>query len=106
MDIAIQDARDNPLLEREEYELRIDHEGDATPSVSKVRKKFAAENDHDPDTIEVDHIYTRHGGNISTAFIKAYENKIVVEDDADDEPEDEGAEESDEADEKQDDGDE
>lgn len=109
MDIAIQDTRDNPLLEREEYELRIDHEGGATPSVSKVRKKFAAENDLDPKKIEVDHIYTRHGGNISTAFLKAYEDKIVVEEEADDEADeeesDEGAEESEETDEK-DEGDE
>ncbi len=97
MDIAIQDTRDNPLLEREEYELRIDHEGDATPSVSKVRKKFAAENDLDPDKIEVDHIYTRHGGNVSTAFLKAYEDKIVADDEAEEDSKD-GADESDEHD--------
>ncbi|MDY6771212.1 MAG: hypothetical protein SV186_04630 [Candidatus Nanohaloarchaea archaeon] len=81
MEIAIKERRDNPLLEREEFELEIEHEGDATPSNKKVRKSFAAENDLDPDKIEVDHIYTGHGHNVSTALVRAYENKVVVEED-------------------------
>lgn len=97
MDIAIQDQRDNPLLEREEYTLQIDHQGDATPSVSKVRKKFAAENDLDPKKIDVESIYTRHGGNVSTVALHAYEDKIVVDEEPEADDDGEAEEESEEA---------
>lgn len=102
MEIDVTATSENPLLEREEFELQIDHTGEATPSVSSVRKSFAAENDFDPEKVEVGSITTAYGGNTSTATVRVYEEKVAEV--ADEEPatpeDDQAGDDSDEADEE------
>jgi ribosomal protein S24E len=90
MELAIQEQRENPLLKREEYVVEADHTGEPTPSANTIRKQFAAENDEDPETIEVSHIYTGFGNNTSRADVTVHEEPVV---DTDGEVEEDAAEE-------------
>ncbi|MCJ7450555.1 MAG: hypothetical protein MUP58_02335 [Candidatus Nanohaloarchaeota archaeon QJJ-9] len=95
MEIETRKAEENPLMERTEHKLKVSHEGEPTPSENKVRKKFAAENDLDPEKIEIEHIYTEFGKKYSEVVLRVYEDKKVVELD-ETEPEEESKEEPEE----------
>jgi len=74
MEATITSVRENPLLDRKEVELEIDHTGEATPGHDDVKDRLAAENNLDPENVEVESIYTPSGTNISQATVKVYED--------------------------------
>lgn len=84
MEAKISSLRHNPLLERAEVTVNLEHEGEPTPSEEDVKDRLAAEEDWDADSIEVETIKTGFGQNSSVATLKlnqeidleAYENKL------------------------------
>jgi len=74
METTITSVRENPLLDRREVELEVDHEGESTPAEEDVKDRLAAENNLDLEKIEVDSIYTGYGRNKSRVTLKIYED--------------------------------
>lgn len=74
METTITSVRENPLLDRREVELEVDHEGEATPSEEDVKDRIAAENNLDTDKIEVESVYTGYGRNQSRISLKIYQD--------------------------------
>jgi len=73
METTITSVRENPLLDRREVELEVDHEGESTPAEEDIKERLAAENNLDLEKVEVDSIYTGYGSNKSRASLKVYE---------------------------------
>ncbi len=93
MELDVTGRERNELLDREDIELDITHNGEATPSENDVRSKLAAELDLDPKTIRVDHVYTATGQGSSRAEVTVYDEPVL-----DELPEEDGGdEESEEA---------
>jgi ribosomal protein S24E len=92
MDITRQERND--LLEREELELAIDHTGEPTPPADDIRSQLAAEQDLDPATIRVDHVYSSTGRGTSSGTVTVFDEPVI--DLPDDETDTEAAEEDEE----------
>jgi ribosomal protein S24E len=103
MNIEITKQERNDLLERDELELAIDHTGDATPSENDVRNKLAAEQDLDPETIHVDHIYSDTGRGTATGVVQIYDEPVVELDEDSEEPTEDADADEESADEAADD---
>lgn len=73
METTITSVRENPLLDRREVELEVDHEGEATPAEEDIKERLAAENNLDLEKIEINSIYTGYGRNKSRVSLKVYE---------------------------------
>jgi len=73
METTITSVRENPLLDRREVELEVDHEGESTPAQEDIKERLAAENNLDLEKIEVDSVYTGYGSNKSRVSLKVYE---------------------------------
>ncbi len=76
MEINIKESKENPLVGRKEYFLEISHQKEATPSKEKIISKFSAENDEDPEKIELGSIQTGYGTGFSRVKLKVYDEKI------------------------------
>lgn len=74
METTITSVRENPLLDRREVELEVDHEGESTPAEEDIKDRLAAENNLDLEKIEVDSIYTGYGRNKSRVSLKIYQD--------------------------------
>ena len=90
METTITAVRENPLLDRREVELEVDHEGEATPAEEDIKERLAAENNLELEKIEVDSIYTGYGRNKSKASLKVYE-EFEYDDELEKSPEEEQA---------------
>ncbi len=101
MEFEITARDENALLEREELTLSIDHAGDATPSEADVRSALAAQEDLDPETVRIDHIYSSYGAARSEAVVTVFDEPVVDLSDDAEAPED-AAEDDADADEEQD----
>ncbi len=73
METTITSVRENPLLDRREVEIEVDHEGEATPGEEDIKERLAAENNLNLEKIEVDSVYTGYGSNKSRVSLKVYE---------------------------------
>ncbi|MFB6174514.1 MAG: hypothetical protein ABEJ87_00885 [Candidatus Nanohalobium sp.] len=73
MEAQIVSVKENPLLDRREAEVEVNHEEEATPSKQDVADRIAAENGLNTDEIDVDHVYTGYGKQTSKAFLKIYQ---------------------------------
>ena len=93
MESEIQTVQNNPLLDRREVKLLLNHEGEATPSEEDVKSRFAAEKDVEQENIEIKSIYTGFGKETSEASLQVYQEFEYEE-----ELETENLEEDDEAD--------
>ncbi|MFB6116785.1 MAG: hypothetical protein ABEK10_04725 [Candidatus Nanosalina sp.] len=80
MDIEINSVRENPLLDRRQVTLQVDHEEEATPSREDIKSRFAAEKTLNEEAIEVGTIHTGYGQNSSTTELKVYEEFDYSED--------------------------
>lgn len=80
METEITSVKENPLLDRFEVEVALDHEGEATPSEEDVVSRIAAENDLDETNIQVEGIYTGFGSNTSRVELKITEEFEYPED--------------------------
>ena len=65
----------NPLLERKQVEIELEHEGNKTPSNQEVKKLVSEHFKVSEDLTVIKHIYTKFGGGISKVFAYVYENK-------------------------------
>jgi ribosomal protein S24E len=73
MEAKIVSVKENPLLDRREAEVEVNHEDEATPSKEDVADRIAAENGLNTEEIDVDHIYTGYGQQTSNAFLKIHQ---------------------------------
>jgi len=73
MEAQITSVKENPLLDRREVEVEVKHEQEATPSKDDVADRVAAENGLNTDEIDVDHVYTGYGKQVSKALLKVYQ---------------------------------
>lgn len=74
MEARIESVRNNPLLDRREVEVKLQHEGESTPSFEDVSSRVAAEKGLDEDNIEVESVRTGYGRNDSIARLKVFED--------------------------------
>ncbi len=80
MEVQIESVRDNPLLDRRQVTLQVDHEEEATPSREDIKSRFAAEKTLNEEAIEVGTIKTGYGSNSSLTELKVYEEFDYSED--------------------------
>ena len=73
MQTEIESIRHNPLMERNEVTVRIDHRGEPTPSMDEVKDRVSAEEDFDPEEVEVISVKGGYGSNSSIATLKVFE---------------------------------
>ena len=59
-------------MERNEVTVKIDHRGEATPSKEDVKSRVSAEEDFDPENVEVISVKGRYGSEESTATLKVF----------------------------------
>jgi ribosomal protein S24E len=78
MKIEIISQKKNPLVGREEAEVRIHHEGQRTPSRQEVLKEIAHSLKANENHIIIDRIITMQGQAVSVAKILAYDKKEDV----------------------------
>lgn len=74
MKIEILSEKENPLLKRKEFEVRITHDA-ATPSRSEIRKKVAGSKDIGKGTIIVDSFKSKYGSRETLGTVKVYQTK-------------------------------
>lgn len=92
METTITSVRENPLLDRREVELEVDHEGESTPSQEDIKDRVAAENNLDLEKVEIDSVYTGYGSNTSRVSLKVYQ-EFEYDEDLERNPEEEQASE-------------
>jgi ribosomal protein S24E len=80
MEAQITSVKENPLLDRREVEVEVKHEQEATPSKDDVADRVAAENGLNTDEIDVDHVYTGYGKQVSKALLKVHQEFEYDED--------------------------
>ena len=73
MEAQITSVKENPLLDRREAKVTLNHEGEETPSKKDVKNRVAAENGLDEENITVETVYTGFGSNISEATLKIFQ---------------------------------
>ena len=73
MNLQISSVRDNPVMERREVELEIDHAGEPTPERERVKERFAAEHGVEEDEIDVESVRTPFGSRMSVAKLKVHD---------------------------------
>ena len=74
MDIEITERNDNPLLDRQELKLVLNHPKSATPRRMDVRKRLAEQLDVKAELIIIDHLRNRYGAPQSRGYAKVYAN--------------------------------
>ena len=82
MKITIVNKTENKLLERVEYKLEIDHQGESVPTRDSVLSKIAAQINKERNQVVLIKMEAKYGIGISTAIIHAYETTeraILVE---------------------------
>lgn len=96
MEMKVKSEKDNPLLERKEVELIVEHSGKSTPSEDSIRSKVAAERDLDKGAILVEGIYSPFGSSTSRVLLKILENPedFVKVEESEEAPEEEEQEET------------
>ncbi len=92
MEAEIISVRENPLLERRKVKVKLEHEGEETPSEEDVISRVAAENDLETEEMEVLSIYTGYGSNISEATLNIFQEFEYSEDLEKDPAEEQGEE--------------
>lgn len=80
MEIEIKNRTENKLLEREEIEFDVLHDGEATPSLQDVRGLLRAELNSKDELTVVDGIETEYGWGRDRGFAKVYQDRNQLED--------------------------
>jgi len=78
MKIEIVSQKKNPLVGREDIHMRINHEGQRTPSRQEMLKEIAHLLKTNDEHIIIDRIFTVQGQAVSDAKVLAYEKKEDV----------------------------
>lgn len=79
MDVDVVNRKTNPLLDREEVEFTVTHEGEPTPSLAEIRKVLRAKLNSKAELTVVDSVYSHFGKSNSSGFAKVYKNKEMLD---------------------------
>ena len=74
LDIEIIEENKNPLIDRIELQIKIDHFGEGTPNRLEIKKKIAAMKNSDEKLTIIRNIKTLYGGSYAIGKINVYEN--------------------------------
>ena len=75
MELEITENNDNPLLNRQEVQIIIKHESDATPKRNQVIKSLSEKLKAKKDLIIIDHLKNKYGKTETQGYAKIYTNK-------------------------------
>jgi len=75
MELEITENNDNPLLNRQEVQIVIKHESDATPKRNQVIKSLSEKLKAKKDLIIIDHLKNKYGKTETQGYAKIYTNK-------------------------------
>lgn len=78
MKIEIVSRKNNPLLGKEEVELRISHHGQSTPSRQELVKEISSHLKAKEDCMIIDKIVTLHGEAVSKAKVLVYDKPEII----------------------------
>ncbi len=74
MKVEVLSEKDNPLLKRKEYEVKIIHDA-ATPRITEIREKVAASKDIGKGTVVVDSFKSKYGSSEVIGTVNVYRTK-------------------------------
>ena len=75
MELEITENNDNPLLNRQEVQIIIKHESDATPNRNQVIKNLSEKLKAKKELIIIDHLKNKYGKTETQGYAKIYTNK-------------------------------
>ena len=75
MELEITENNDNPLLNRQEVQIVIKHESDATPKRNQVIKNLSEKLKAKKELIIIDHLKNKYGKTETQGYAKIYTNK-------------------------------
>lgn len=77
MNVKIVEKKHNPLLKREELDIRIDHTGHSSPTKAALCEFLAKDLGKDAGKIEIRDIYTDKGAPTAKSRVFIWEDKTV-----------------------------
>ena len=78
MELEITENNDNPLLNRQEVQIVIKHESDATPKRNQVIKNLSEQLKAKKELIIIDHLKNKYGKTETEGYAKVYSNKETM----------------------------
>ena len=78
MELEITENNSNPLLSRQEVQIVIKHESDATPKRNQVIKNLSEQLKAKKELIIIDHLKNKYGKAETQGYAKVYANKETM----------------------------
>ncbi len=78
MELAITEKNSIPLLDRQEVQIVIKHDSDATPKRNQVIKNLSEQLKIKKDLIIIDHLKNKYGKTETQGYAKVYANKDTM----------------------------
>ena len=78
MELEITEKNSNPLLDRQEVQIVIKHDSDATPKRNQVIKNLSEQLKTKKDLIIIDHLKNKYGKTETQGYAKVYANKDTM----------------------------
>ena len=78
MELEITEQNSNPLLDRQEVQIVIKHDSDATPKRNQVIKNLSEQLKTKKDLIIIDHLKNKYGKTETQGYAKVYANKDTM----------------------------
>ena len=78
MELEITENNSNPLLSRQEVQIVIKHESDATPMRNQVIKNLSEQLKAKKELIIIDHLKNKYGRAETQGYAKVYANKETM----------------------------
>lgn len=78
MELEITEQNSNPLLDRQEVQIVIKHDSDATPKRNQVIKNLSEQLKTKKDLIIIDYLKNKYGKTETQGYAKVYANKDTM----------------------------
>ena len=78
MELEITEQNSNPLLDRQEVQIVIKHDSDATPKRNQVIKNLSEQLKTKKNLIIIDHLKNKYGKTETQGYAKVYANKDTM----------------------------
>ena len=78
MELEITENNSNPLLDRQEIQIVIKHDSDATPKRNQVIKSLSDQLKAKKELIIIDHLKNKYGKTETQGYPKVYANKDAM----------------------------
>lgn len=78
MELEITEKNSNPLLDRQEVQIVIKHDSDATPKRNQVIKNLSEQLETKKDLIIIDYLKNKYGKTETQGYAKIYANKDTM----------------------------